>query len=134
MKRVFLDTNILLSGIVFRGNEHQVLLLGLTQDVQLVISQDVLEEAAEVLERKFPRQAHLAAQFIQLANIRIVPKNTYEKLIGKQKVRDPDDRHVLAAATASKCRYIVTGDRDLLVLGTVQGTKILASRQLLRLF
>jgi predicted nucleic acid-binding protein len=38
--------------------------------------------------------------------------------------RDPDDDHVLAAALAAKAEVIVTGDADLLALGTYEGVRI----------
>jgi predicted nucleic acid-binding protein len=42
--------------------------------------------------------------------------------------RDPDDDVVLATALAGGCRCIVTGDRDLLVLGEYQGIVIVSPR------
>lgn len=38
--------------------------------------------------------------------------------------RDPADDRVLEAALAGQADYIVTGDRDLLVLGTFEGVEI----------
>lgn len=38
---------------------------------------------------------------------------------------DPDDNRVLEAAVQGKCKYIVTGDRELLKLGTFQNMQIL---------
>jgi predicted nucleic acid-binding protein len=43
--------------------------------------------------------------------------------------RDPDDDNVLAAANAGRCEAIVTGDKDLLVLGEFAGIPILTPRQ-----
>lgn len=40
--------------------------------------------------------------------------------------RDADDDAVLAAAVAAGCDCIVTGDQDLLVLGTYEGIVIIA--------
>ncbi|MGH2659911.1 MAG: putative toxin-antitoxin system toxin component, PIN family, partial [Actinomycetota bacterium] len=39
--------------------------------------------------------------------------------------RDPDDDEVLAAAVVGAAEAIVTGDRDLLSLGTCEGIRIL---------
>jgi putative PIN family toxin of toxin-antitoxin system len=39
-------------------------------------------------------------------------------------VRDPDDNRVLEAAVAGEAEYIVTGDRDLLDLGSCEGIRI----------
>lgn len=42
--------------------------------------------------------------------------------------RDPDDNVVLAAASEGKCEYLVTGDKDLLVLREFQGVQIIRPR------
>jgi len=45
--------------------------------------------------------------------------------------RDPDDDHVLAAALGAEAQLIVSGDRDLLVLGAFHGISILSAAQAL---
>ncbi len=47
-------------------------------------------------------------------------------------VRDPDDDHVLACATAAQAQLIVSRDKDLLDLHQFQGIPILASAEALR--
>lgn len=39
-------------------------------------------------------------------------------------IRDPKDNHVLEAAIAGKCDYIITGDKDLLEVGSYYGIEI----------
>lgn len=45
--------------------------------------------------------------------------------------RDPEDDYLLAYALVGKADYLVTGDRDLLVLGSVGKTKIVTAQQFL---
>jgi uncharacterized protein len=45
--------------------------------------------------------------------------------------RDPDDDHVIAAALAVNADYIVTGDRDLLVLARHEHIRIISAREFL---
>jgi putative PIN family toxin of toxin-antitoxin system len=39
---------------------------------------------------------------------------------------DPSDERILECAVAAGCRYVITGDRHLLELGTLQDIRILA--------
>lgn len=43
--------------------------------------------------------------------------------------RDRDDDQILGTAVACKCGYIITGDKDLLILGAYGETKIVTPRQ-----
>ncbi len=49
----------------------------------------------------------------------VAPSRTLEVV-----VRDPDDNRVLEAAVEAQADYIVTGDQDLLALGSFEGTEI----------
>jgi uncharacterized protein len=46
--------------------------------------------------------------------------------------RDPDDDAILACAKAANANLIVSGDKDLLVLGTFEGIPILTAVQALQ--
>ena len=48
------DTNILISGLVYRrGKPHDLLQQALTGEISLTISQPIVDEMADVLARKF---------------------------------------------------------------------------------
>lgn len=48
-------------------------------------------------------------------------------------VRDAKDNHIIATAIGSHSSYIVTGDEDLLMLGTYQGVEIVKPADFLKL-
>jgi len=132
--RFFLDSNVLVSGIVFSGTERSILLASFRGEHQLVISEDVREEALDVLRRKFPRFRKDAEEAMSMLHLEAVPRKAYS---GQSRefpgLRDRSDAHVLAAAIAARCDVVVTGDRDLLVLVEVEGVKILRPTQARRL-
>ncbi len=45
--------------------------------------------------------------------------------------RDPKDDYLLAYAVLARANYLVTGDKDLLVLGQVEGVSIVTPREFL---
>ena len=132
--KLFIDANILISGLVFDGNELKVLFKCLDKGHKLVISNHVEEEIFRTMLDKFPEHSKLFHEFIELAHFEIVPKEQYiDKLADYDIVRDKHDRHILASAIVTKCKYIITGDKDLLVLKSINNTKILTSKEVLKI-
>ena len=122
--RVVLDTNVIVSGLNFPGNERQVLELALRGRFELYLSTFILEEAAGVLGRKFdwdPERSSQALRALGNAATVIYPRRLPEVIEGGH----PDNR-VLGCAVEASADYLVTGDRrHLLPLGTHEGARIL---------
>ncbi len=124
--RFFLDSNVIVSGIVFAGTERRILLATFGTDHAFVISQDVQREVRKVMRQKFPRLREESEEVMALLRAQTLPRRTYEgRSQGFAELRDPDDAHILAAAIVSRCDVVVTGDKDLLVLREVEGVKII---------
>ncbi len=129
MMRAVLDTNVILSGLLWRGAPHTLLELARSGTLTLISSPTLLAELAEVVSRpKFDlilarsntSREHLLAQVQELAEL-VVPEPLPQPVC-----RDPDDDHVLACALAAAADLVISGDRDLLALGTFQTIRILA--------
>ena len=89
-----------------------------------------MDELNTTLQRQFtvtPATTAFLRAFRELA--RVVELIPLEKAV----CRDPDDDLVLATAVAADANLIVTGDDDLLVLGTYEGIAIVSPRRLLEL-
>ena len=128
--RIVADTNTALSGLLWQGPPRRLIELARQRAVTLCTSTALLAELAEVIGRgKFAARVHdagvAAAQLVEdyarLAEI-VVPASLTEPVS-----RDPDDDLVLATAFAAEASLIVTGDRDLLTLGTFRDIRILAA-------
>ena len=125
IKAVF-DTNVFLRALINPHSRCGRLLDEFADDYALVLSPAIVREVLEVLHRprlraKFPRIA-------QLDVARIIALFEQADVVEPQEVpsvcRDPHDDKFLACARAAGAEYLVTEDKDLLVLGTYEGTRI----------
>ena len=132
--RILFDSNVLISALVYGGNELKAILKSLEEGHRLIISEHIEEEILRVMLDKFPEHSKLFHEFIGLAGFEIVPSDKYINNIDDYNiVRDKHDRHVLACASSTKCEFIVTGDKDLLVLEKLKNTKIVKAKDFIEL-
>ena len=122
--RVVFDTNVIVSGLNFPGNERLILELALRGRFELYLSTFILEEAAGVLGRKFDWDAERSSQALRAlgnAGTVIYPRRLPEVVEGGHA-----DNRILECAVEAAADYLVTGDRrHLLPLEEHQGTRIL---------
>lgn len=124
---MLLDTNVLVSAVLFGGLPQDLVERAFRGEFELVTSEALLDELEAVLRDRFDRPAVLARalrdEVASIADVRRPPQLP-------RVTRDPADDMVLAAALDGRADRIVTGDKDLLVLGTHGGIDILTVRQL----
>ena len=113
--RVFVDTNVFVSGLVFNGNEYLLLKLATFGRVRLVIADTVLQETRRVLAEKLPRSGHDLDEFLDVVEYESVPVPD-DDVVGRagEMLRDPNDALILAGIMVSKPDFAMTGDKDLL--------------------
>lgn len=124
--KIFLDTNVLIASFVSNGLCHE-LLEHCVLNRHLYTSEFVLDEFKEKLEIKFKVSSDVAADAVDL--IREQAEITDEATLDGVISRDPDDDHILAAATKAECELIITGDKDLLVFLQYEGIPIITRRE-----
>lgn len=127
MTRVTVDTNVLISALVFQGLPGEFLALALAGSFQLITSPVLLDELNERLRFKFlwsPAKASQARSELEIL-CEVVSTVNHLAII----VDDPDDDRVLECAAAGRAEIIVSGDRHLLKLGSFDGITILTVRQ-----
>ncbi|MCC6532192.1 MAG: putative toxin-antitoxin system toxin component, PIN family [Burkholderiales bacterium] len=133
--RVVLDTNVVVSGLIWRHAPRQILDAARERRITLYTSSVLLAELAEVLDR-----AHFAAaitasgaspeflmQRYALLALRVVPAE-----IAPAVTADPDDDAVLACALAAQVDLVVSGDTRLLNLKHYQRIPIVAPTEAIK--
>lgn len=121
--RVVLDTNVIVSGLNFPGNERLVLELALRGRFELYLSNFILEETAGVLSRKFGWYEERSAEALRaLGNAGTV---IYPRRLTEVIERGHADNRILECAVEASADYLVTGDRrHLLPLEEHRGVRI----------
>lgn len=133
--RVVLNTNIVISALLWRGKPYQLLeTISHSHELRLFASPALLEELADVLARPMAtkRLALLGKTAAEvLADYQAALEVVEPSAVPRAVLRDADDDQVIAAAFAAQADFIVSGDDDLLSVGRYQGISILTATQAL---
>jgi putative PIN family toxin of toxin-antitoxin system len=126
--RIVFDTNVLFAAFVAHG-----VCAGLYEEClsrgQIVISRFILEELHEKLLVKASLSPSEAKEVIDA--VRADAEIAEAPPLAAPVCRDADDDWILATALAAKADALVTGDKDLLVIGRHEGIPILTPRDAL---
>jgi len=120
--RVVLDTNVLLSGIAYPASvPGKILAAWRHGSVDVLLSAYILDELRRVLPRLAHRHGLTSAEIDDLVDALSIQAEVIEPLPDLEPaLRDFDDQAVLgtllAALEASGANYLITGDKDLLVM------------------
>lgn len=121
--KIVVDTNVLISAFVFGGNAERVLEHVLTSE-EMVVSEFIFSELKRVLSEKFEipdDKINRILSSLNQAALVLSPNNPLPTVC-----RDPDDNNILQLAAFSNADFIITGDKDLLVLNSFGATSIVS--------
>lgn len=134
---VVLDTNVLISALLWHGKLERLLALVGKNQISLCFPQETLEELSQVLNRsKF--RSRLLAQDLTVSSI-------LQALINRSKIfkipnietdfvkEDPDDDKFILLALASGTKYLVSGDKHLLKLAKFGSVNIVSPTDFLKI-
>lgn len=125
--RAVIDTNVILSGLLWHGAPHTLLEAVRNTTLGLVSSPALLDELARVISRdKF---AATLSRSQTSGELLLIEVQHLAELVSPPPLlqpvcRDPDDDAVLALAIAARVDLIISGDEDLLAVGNFQGIPI----------
>lgn len=110
--RIMVDTNILISVLVFRSEHLTKVIEKAAEQFTLVLCSYVIDEIYTVIERKFPNHKSTMDRFLSKLSFELVysPKEIEgEKLFD---IRDENDYIILHTAIIEEVDILITGDKD----------------------
>jgi uncharacterized protein len=128
------DTNLLVSAFLWQGTPGRLIEHAGDKDLRLFTSRALLDELASVLHRRKLAKAVTATGLTanqMLENYRKLATLVTARQLTARVSCDADDDAVLACALAASADFIVSGDKDLLVLERFEGIVIVNAAQAL---
>jgi predicted nucleic acid-binding protein len=134
--KVFVDTNVLLSGIFFEGNESRILDL---VELDLVTSEDAVDELRKVVKKKLKYlkertfEIALAETDKALSDVSIIPRSKYIHKFkdAESMILHKKDISILAAVLFAKPDYLLTGDAHFFTDKIRNVVKVAAAKEFL---
>jgi len=129
--RIVIDTNIIASGIFFGGLPNKLLQLVISEKIEAIGSNEITDEYYKTFGYLLSNKNYIPKEGISVCSIVEKMKIIFPK--SKVKVcRDPNDDKFIDCAIDGKCKYIVSGDKDLLDIKNFENIKILTVRDFLK--
>ena len=121
---IVIDSNVWISALIFGGNPGKILKLFVDNKVEVVMSEEIITELRRIIINKFP----LFVNSLNLLEASLRKDTVFVQLgsITIDASRDVDDNRILETAYIGKAKYIISGDKDLLVLKKYEDIKILS--------
>lgn len=121
--KVIFDTNIWISFLI--GKRLQTFKdLITSQKVKIVLSDQLILELRLVTQRPKLRKYFPKEKVEELVDLLLTVGHMYQTVANNLLSRDPKDNFLLDLAEKSKADFLVTGDKDLLVLNPFKKTQI----------
>ena len=134
IKKIVLDTNILISALLFKGELSKIVDLWEKGKITPVISKETFEEFRDVL--KYPKFSLTKDEVKTIVEEKILP--FFEVIDISVNVngicKDPGDDKFLSCAVSASADFIVTGDKDFCSLKRYKSTVIIKASDFLRMF
>lgn len=134
MIRAVADTNIVVSAFLWGGTPRRILDAARRGTLMLFTIAALIAELEDLLSReKFAKRiTDVGSSVTDMLGDYLALAQLVRPAAHSAVVRDPDDDQVIACALAAEAKVIVSGDLDLLALGSYQSIDILSAAQMLR--
>ena len=131
MIRGVVDTNVLISGLIWGGSPKKCLdKFRYESNYILLLSPELLHEFRSKLLHKFNVEEKIVTEWVEEFleySEKVIPNYT------TRICRDPNDNMILDIAKSGKADFIITGDKDLLILKEFENIKIISAKSFLKI-
>ena len=125
--RVVVDTNVLISGVFFGGFPRKILRASVEGRIRACASLEILNEYQEIIREMVQRrQGNID---VSILNPLIQSMEIVEPTSKIEICRDPDDDKFINCARDAQAMYIVSGDKDLLVIQEFENISIVTAKE-----
>ena len=114
--KILIDTNVLISALVFRGRPRTLLIRLLEEEQELFVSSYIDQEFRRKLRQKWPDRMERILEVYEEIAFPIL-ESTHET---RGELRDANDIPILSDAIYHDIDIILTGDKDFLDAGLVR--------------
>ena len=125
--RIVIDTNVLISGVFFGGMPRKVISAVINKNVTACATEKIIDEYNEIVREMISRkQGHLNKDILAplVGMMEIIEEKSKVEVC-----RDPDDDKFLGCAKDAKAMYIVSGDKNLLILEKFENIEIITAKE-----
>jgi uncharacterized protein len=131
--KVVLDTNVLISSILFKGELARIVDLWKKGKIVPVISRETFHEFRTVLE--YPKFRLTKGEIKVIIEEEVLPFFEIVEITSEVSgiCKDPDDDKFISCALSASADFIVRGDRDLCDVGTHRSIRIIKASHLLEM-
>jgi putative PIN family toxin of toxin-antitoxin system len=133
VKKVVLDTNVLISSILFKGELARIVDLWKRGKIVPVISRETFNEFRSVLE--YPKFRLTKGEIKAIIEEEVLPFFEIVEITSEVSgvCKDPDDDKFIACALSASADFIVSGDKDLCDVVTHKSIKIIRASHLMKM-
>jgi len=129
--KVVIDTNVYLSSLLFKGKAREAYDLCI-ESSDVFISDFIIDEVSDKLQYKFSLSSKAVKDILN--SISAVVENIKPTTPLPNVCRDKDDNHILQLCETVSADFLITGDKDLLVLENYKSTSIISPAEFMKLF
>ena len=130
--RIVIDTNVLISGVFFGGFPRKILSAVVGQKITAYATAEIINEYEDIVQEMINRkQGHINRTILSplIKAMEIIEPVTHVEIC-----RDPDDNKFLECAKDSHALYIVSGDKDLLLIERFGNIQIVTAKDFYEIY